>query len=207
MALFRRMAAIVAALIIITASSSHSTTSAKAPPSPPAPGGMAPAPAKVITECFRALVNTSDCLSFVKTESNLTKPEKGCCPEIAGLVESNPICLCELLGHPEATGFTIDVKKALNLPSLCGVSSAPNVTSCSAAGVPVSLAPISQDAMSPSNQPREGLAPSPSTQESTLTYLPNEDDEDAASTISRHSKLNFMFGFVIAIIFTLNYDS
>lgn len=123
---FKTQAAIVAALLLIT-STYHGTVSAKIPASPPAP-----APAKAITECFRALVNTSDCLSYVKSESNLTKPEKGCCPEMAGLVESKPICLCELLGHPEALGFAIDVHKALNLPSLCGLSSSsPNVTSCS----------------------------------------------------------------------------
>ncbi|KAI9116805.1 hypothetical protein K1719_012171 [Acacia pycnantha] len=192
--------AIVAALIITA--TYHGTTSAKAPPSP----GIAPAPGKAITECFKALVNTSDCLSYVKSESNLTKAEKGCCPEMAGLVESNPICLCELLGHPEALGFAIDVHKVLNLPSLCGLSSPPNVTSCSAAGVPVSLAPISQDALSPSNQIADESAPSPSTDGSTLSYLRNEDDEDAASNIIKDSTFNFILGLAAAIVFILNYD-
>ncbi|XP_054819948.1 non-specific lipid transfer protein GPI-anchored 12-like isoform X1 [Prosopis cineraria] len=198
-----RTAAIVATLII---TATHHSTSAK-PPSPPTQPGIAPVSARAITECFRALVNTSDCLSYVKSESNLTKPEKGCCPEIAGLVESNPICLCELLSHPGASGFAIDIKKALNLPSVCGVSSssAPNVTSCSAAGVPVSLAPISQDAMSPSEIPAEGSARNPSSEESTLSYLESQDDEDEASSIIKDSTLNFiLLGFSTFIIFTLS---
>ncbi|XP_054818341.1 non-specific lipid transfer protein GPI-anchored 12-like [Prosopis cineraria] len=197
-----RTAAIVTTLII---TATHHSTSAK-PPSPPTPPGIAPVPAGAITECFRVLVNTSDCLSFVKSESNLTKPEKGCCPEIAGLVESNPICLCELLSHPGASGFAIDVKKALNLPSVCGMSSssAPNVTSCSAAGVPVSLAPISQDATSPSDVPAEGSARSPSSEESALSYLGSQDDEDGASTIIKDFTLNFiLLGLATSIVFIL----
>ncbi|XP_054819949.1 non-specific lipid transfer protein GPI-anchored 11-like isoform X2 [Prosopis cineraria] len=180
-----RTAAIVATLII---TATHHSTSAK-PPSPPTQPGIAPVSARAITECFRALVNTSDCLSYVKSESNLTKPEKGCCPEIAGLVESNPICLCELLSHPGASGFAIDIKKALNLPSVCGVSSssAPNVTSCSG------------------EIPAEGSARNPSSEESTLSYLESQDDEDEASSIIKDSTLNFiLLGFSTFIIFTLS---
>ncbi|KAF1872148.1 hypothetical protein Lal_00033802 [Lupinus albus] len=72
--------------------------------------------------CFPALVNMSNCLTYVEDGSNLTKPEKGCCPELAGLVDSNPICLCELLGKPDFVGIKINFNKALKLPSLCDVS-------------------------------------------------------------------------------------
>ncbi|KAI9116854.1 hypothetical protein K1719_012220 [Acacia pycnantha] len=149
---------------------------------------MWPSPGKAITEWFKALVNTSDCLSYVKSENNLTKAEKGCCPEMAGLVESNPICLCELLADPEALGFIIDVDKVLNLPSLCGLCSPPNATSCSG------------------NQIADESARSPSTEESTLSYLLNEDDEDAVPMIIKDTTWNFILGLAAVIFIILNND-
>lgn len=88
-------------------------------PSPAAGGG-----------CFNALMNMSDCLTFVSDGSNQTKPDKGCCPELAGLYDSNPICLCELLGNPDSIGIKIDLNQALKLPSACGLDTPP-VSTCS----------------------------------------------------------------------------
>ena len=95
----------------------------------PAPETAA-APAPEVNTCFMALTNMSDCLTFVEDGSNLTKPDKGCCPELAGLMDSNPICLCELLGKPDTIGIKIDLNKAFKLPSICGVSTPP-VSTCS----------------------------------------------------------------------------
>jgi hypothetical protein len=101
----------------------------------PAPSatGEAPAPApSSLAGCTDILLNLSGCLTYVQEGSNLTKPDKDCCPALAGLVESHPICLCLLL-EPNVTqsyGFSIDSKKALKLPSVCGVQTPP-VTACS----------------------------------------------------------------------------
>ncbi|CAN1195846.1 Non-specific lipid transfer protein GPI-anchored 2 [Linum perenne] len=95
------------------------------PSSTPAP---APAPG---VDCFTQLLNLSDCLTYVESGSNLTKPDKPCCPELAGLVESNPICLCQLLTvNASSYGFDIDKKRAFGLPSVCSVSTPP-VSLCS----------------------------------------------------------------------------
>lgn len=95
----------------------------------PAPeSATAPSPAG--SSCFTVLVNMSDCLTYVEDGSNLTKPDKGCCPELAGLVDSHPICLCELLGNPDSIGIKINLNKALKLPSVCGVITPP-VSTCS----------------------------------------------------------------------------
>lgn len=88
------------------------------------------APSPADDGCLVALTNMSNCLTFVEDGSNLTKPDKGCCPELAGLVDSNPICLCQLLGKPDFVGIKINLNKALKLPSLCKVTTPP-VSTCS----------------------------------------------------------------------------
>ncbi|KAK3205461.1 hypothetical protein Dsin_019507 [Dipteronia sinensis] len=98
---------------------------------PPAGG-----PSSTSDDCMTKLYNMSDCLSYVIEGSNVTKPEKPCCPELAGLVESSPICLCELLGKSDTYGIKIDMSRALKLPSLCGVSTPP-LHLCSDMGIPV----------------------------------------------------------------------
>lgn len=109
--------------------------------SPPAPAAPAPSPG---VNCFSVLVNMSDCLTFVEKDSNLTKPDKGCCPEIAGLLDSNPICLCQMLGRAHSgakIGFNIDIDKALKLPSVCGLE-IPPATTCSGTHFLLPLSPF-----------------------------------------------------------------
>ncbi|GLT48406.1 hypothetical protein SLA2020_220360 [Shorea laevis] len=91
------------------------------------------------SDCQTKLFTLADCLSYVQNGSNATKPEKACCQELAGLVESSPVCLCYLLdkNRTESAGFNIDTSRALKLPSVCGVKTPP-VSACSAIlGVPV----------------------------------------------------------------------
>lgn len=96
-------------------------------PGPESSFGPAPPPGP---DCFTILLNLSDCLTYVQPGSNLTKPDKPCCPELSSLVDSSPFCLCKLLGDPESTGFNIDINRALKLPSVCAVSTPP-VSLCS----------------------------------------------------------------------------
>ncbi|KZV30577.1 xylogen-like protein 11-like [Dorcoceras hygrometricum] len=104
----------------------------------PEPYSTAPPPGP---DCLVYLLKLSDCLTYVESGSNLTKPEKGCCSELADLVATQPICLCQLLGNPDKVGIPVDINKALTLPSVCKVSTPP-VSLCSAIGVPVAgLAP------------------------------------------------------------------
>ncbi|KAL8225294.1 hypothetical protein R6Q57_017851 [Mikania cordata] len=96
----------------------------------------APSPA---VDCVAAFSNVTACFTFVQVGSNLTVPDKGCCPEFAGLLESTPICLCQLIG--QAGNFGIDLKKALMLPDACKLE-VPSLDSCpaspSSAPTPVS---------------------------------------------------------------------
>ncbi|KAM7255788.1 hypothetical protein ACFE04_011529 [Oxalis oulophora] len=115
--------------------------------------------------CMTSLFNMSDCLSYVSNGSTTTKPDKACCPELAGLVESNPICLCKLLGNKEDIGISIDVKRALNLPKACGVTT-PSVSLCSAIGINVPVpegAPMPMTGSPMDSSSPEGSPSSPST--------------------------------------------
>lgn len=98
--------------------------------------GQAPAPAPS-DDCFNAVLNMSDCLTYVETGSNITVPDKACCPELAGMVDSSPVCLCELIGKGGSFGIDVDVNRALKLPAACDVVTPPT-NLCAAAGVPIS---------------------------------------------------------------------
>ncbi|GKV28758.1 hypothetical protein SLEP1_g37770 [Rubroshorea leprosula] len=84
------------------------------------------------SDCHSNLLNGSYCLSYVKTGSDATKPDKACCPELAGLLESSPACLCLLFdkNKTESYGISIDKSRALELPSICGLKTPP-VSLCS----------------------------------------------------------------------------
>ncbi|KAL7174589.1 hypothetical protein ACSBR2_033770 [Camellia fascicularis] len=133
-------------IIVATAALLLAMVAAQAPAAAPepaagAPGGEttgagAPGPGGAMDDCMSKLLNMSDCLTYVEAGSNLTKPDKGCCPELAGLVESDPICLCQLLGNTSATiGIQIELNKALNLPTVCAVQTPP-ISLCSGAMSP-----------------------------------------------------------------------
>ncbi|XP_073136933.1 non-specific lipid transfer protein GPI-anchored 2-like [Henckelia pumila] len=107
---------------------------------------MAPSPS---SDCLSYILNTSDCLTYVEQGSNVTEPDPGCCPELSHLVNTKPVCLCELLSNPSKLGLTIDKYKALMLPSVCRVNTPP-ISACAAFGEPVS-APTPAKGPSPGN--------------------------------------------------------
>ncbi|CAI8597728.1 unnamed protein product [Vicia faba] len=188
---------VLLAISLLFASLPYHGVSAPTPraesPVPESVGAPSPAAGQ---GCLNALTNMSDCLTFVEDGSKLRKPDKGCCPELAGLVDSNPICLCQLLGNSDSIGIKINVNKALKLPSLCGVTTPP-VSTCSAAGVPVSLpGPSSQDSMPPNMaMTPKGSAPSPSNSaDSSVAGVPSPSDSKKGGASSIHaSVLTFIF--------------
>lgn len=98
---------------------------AHSPAPAPAPGTeTAAAPT---ADCLANLLNMSDCVPYAEVGSNLTKPDKACCPELAGLVEGAPQCLCYLFDGKTAQqfGINVDMDRALKLPSVCSVATPP----------------------------------------------------------------------------------
>ncbi|CAO2840978.1 unnamed protein product [Amaranthus hypochondriacus] len=144
---------LIICLVSIQNGKGQSPTPALAPA--PMMMGSSPTGSAPGDDCMSLLLNMSDCLSFGQKGSNLTKPDKNCCPELAGLLDTNPICLCELLGKTK--DFDLDVNRALKLPSLCKLDT-PDVSLCSMAGYPVG-APEGSPAGAPEGS-SSGEAPS-----------------------------------------------
>ncbi|XP_065868534.1 non-specific lipid transfer protein GPI-anchored 4 [Euphorbia lathyris] len=182
--------AVIFAAVAVTFSSLLCTVYSQVPspapisgmnPSAPAPlGPPASGPAAATTDCLTPLANMSDCLGYVTEGSNSTAPDPNCCPEVAGLVDSNPICLCQLLSNSSLTesfGIKIDLSRALKLPTLCRLSTPP-ISTCAAVGYPIppvaSEGPMSDTSPSPSAGPSAG-GPAAATID-CLTPLANMSD-------------------------------
>ncbi|KAF3556382.1 hypothetical protein F2Q69_00012495 [Brassica cretica] len=99
---------------------------------PPAPEPVAADGPSSPTNCLVSMLNVSDCLSYVQVGSTETKPEAACCPELAGMAQSSPECVCNLLGGGASPrfGVKLDKQRAEELSSLCGVK-APSPSLCS----------------------------------------------------------------------------
>ncbi|VFR02669.1 unnamed protein product [Cuscuta campestris] len=138
-------------LLLLVAAASLAMTKAQSPAASPGPA--------TAEDCMTHLLDMSDCLTYVEAGSNLTKPEKACCPELSGLVNSHPECLCRLLADPNSTiGIAIELHKALNLPSVCKIDSiSPSL--CSLIGIQVGGAPApapTKGSKTSSGQPQPG---------------------------------------------------
>ncbi|XP_074303048.1 non-specific lipid transfer protein GPI-anchored 2-like [Silene latifolia] len=96
----------------------------------------APGPGTGVPDCMTLVYNMTDCLSYVEKGSTTKKPEKPCCPELAGMLDTNPLCLCQLFGNTSALPVELDINKALKLPQVCGLSTPP-ISMCSLVGIPI----------------------------------------------------------------------
>lgn len=165
-----------------------------APVSGPGPAASGPIPG---IDCITAVSNATDCLDYVTTGSNLTVPDKNCCPELAGLIESKPLCLCQLLSGDVAKqfGLSIDLGRAVNLPAVCKIANAPSASLCSVAGYPVAA---------PASGPSTGLPPLVPAAESPggLAASPSAGENGAASSIAG-SAFAVFGGLAFSILSTL----
>ncbi|XP_066368193.1 non-specific lipid transfer protein GPI-anchored 2-like [Miscanthus floridulus] len=153
----RPWAAVAAASMLALLLLLPSSVSAQPVPSPAAAPG--PAGGGMDSACMNSLLNMSDCLTYVAKGSTARRPDTPCCPELAGLVDSNPVCLCELLsGAADSYGIAVDYARALALPGICRVATPP-VSTCTALGYDVRVGPAAAP-MSGSPSPMSGISPS-----------------------------------------------
>ena len=124
---------LVAVAALALASSAPPSGAQQLPPAPalaPAAGPSGSGGGTIDPACMTSLLNMSDCLSYVTKGSAARRPDAPCCPELAGLVGSNPVCLCELLsGAADSYGIAVDYDRALALPGICRVATPP-VSTC-----------------------------------------------------------------------------
>ncbi|PHT34856.1 hypothetical protein CQW23_26656 [Capsicum baccatum] len=196
-------------LILISLFSTILTPSVDAQTMPPMaaaePPSMAMSPAAASgpatsggMDCMTVLINMSSCLTFVEQGSNLTKPDKECCPSLAGLLDSNPICLCQLLGDPTKTGVQIDVNRALKLPNICKLETPP-VSTCAALGIPVA-APTSAEV--PTASPG-GFDSSPATASEVPALSPGGFASSPTSSEDKNNAASVMPFFKMQLVLSL----
>ncbi|XP_008803745.1 non-specific lipid transfer protein GPI-anchored 11-like [Phoenix dactylifera] len=117
-------------------------------------------------DCTSALLSLADCLTFVEPGSNVTKPQGNCCSALKKVVKEEVACLCEAFKGSSAFGITINMTKALTLPSACGITTPP-FSKCKIA---FDGAPGSAPAPSPSSG-APGSASTPSSRPSGARAL------------------------------------
>ncbi|KAK7285318.1 hypothetical protein RJT34_20085 [Clitoria ternatea] len=100
------------------------------------------------SSCTNVLLTLSPCLDYIT--GNAPTPSSACCSQLAFVVSSQPLCLCEVVNGGAssiAASLNINQTKALTLPAACNVQTPPISTcrsiSSSSAGVPVSNIPNS----------------------------------------------------------------
>ncbi|KAJ9189099.1 hypothetical protein P3X46_000430 [Hevea brasiliensis] len=186
-----RTAAIVAFIFSSTLCTAYAQAPSPAQLPPSAPSPLGPSLAPTTLDCMTPVLNMSDCLTYVGQSSNVTVPDKNCCPELAGLIDGSPICLCQLLSNSSLTesyGIKIDIGRALKLPSVCRISTPP-MSTCAAAGYPVP-GPIS------------GPTPSEVSTSPGLASSPSSGNDKGASNIAGSAQA-FIIGFAFSFLLTL----
>ncbi|CAH9084722.1 unnamed protein product [Cuscuta epithymum] len=73
-------------------------------------------------DCGPVINNLAGCLSFVSDVSTTTEPEGTCCSGLKLVLATNASCLCEGLKGSAGFGVSLNVTKAMTLPSACHVS-------------------------------------------------------------------------------------
>lgn len=120
--MLRRCSLLVVAAVVAAVALS---AAAQGPAGAPAPAGPG-----ISEACMTAVLNMSDCLPYVESGSTARHPDKACCPELDGLLQSNPVCLCQLLaGGADSYGVSVDLKRAMALPGTCRLN-APPLSAC-----------------------------------------------------------------------------
>ncbi|KAH9622654.1 hypothetical protein KSS87_022624 [Heliosperma pusillum] len=113
-----------------------------------------------IPDCMTLVYNMSDCLTYVEKGSTAMKPDKPCCPELAGMLDANPLCLCQLFGNTSAMlPLELDINRALKLPKVCRLTTPP-LSMCSLVlGIPIG-APMGAPVGAPSSSEGPSLSSS-----------------------------------------------
>lgn len=83
------------------------------------------------SSCTDVFISLAPCLDYVT--GNASTPSSSCCSELAFVVKSQPLCLCEVVNGGAssiAASFNINQTRALALPTACNVQTPP-MNTCS----------------------------------------------------------------------------
>ncbi|XP_052194789.1 non-specific lipid transfer protein GPI-anchored 11-like isoform X1 [Diospyros lotus] len=117
--------------------------------------------AAAAADCSSLVMNMVDCLSFVTSGSTVNTPEGTCCSGLKTVLKSDAQCLCDAFKNSAQLGVTLNVSKALSLPTACHVA-APSVNNCGlslVSGAAPAISPVAGAAASPSTSAPAAAVP------------------------------------------------
>ncbi|PWZ12689.1 Non-specific lipid-transfer protein-like protein [Zea mays] len=78
--------------------------------------------------CSSVMMTLAPCMDFISSKAS--EPGISCCSVLAGVVQTDPRCLCMVLdGTATSFGIAINQTRALELPGVCKVK-APPISQC-----------------------------------------------------------------------------
>ncbi|KAL7157196.1 hypothetical protein ABFS83_02G061200 [Erythranthe nasuta] len=84
-------------------------------------------------DCSSLVLEMADCLPYVTEGGTAAKPNGQCCSGLKTVLKTDADCLCEAFKNSAQLGVTLNLTKALALPTACHVS-APSVSNCALSG-------------------------------------------------------------------------
>ncbi|KHG01671.1 hypothetical protein F383_20828 [Gossypium arboreum] len=174
------LAAIISVWLAADAAHHHHTASAPSP---------SPSPSSSSVDCSSLILNMADCLSFVSSGSEVSKPEGTCCSGLKTVLKTDAECLCEAYKSSASLGVTLNVTKAMSLPALCKVSAPP--TNCA-----ISLTPAGAPGMQPSTSARAPTALSEGANEVAPAPAPGS----SGSSLLSVSAGSLVVGLMIVLV-------
>ncbi|KAG0541804.1 hypothetical protein BDA96_02G049300 [Sorghum bicolor] len=130
--------------------------------------------------CSSVMMTLSPCMDFISSKA----PEPGisCCSVLAGVVQTDPRCLCMVLdGTATSFGISINQTRAMELPGVCKVK-APPISHCT--GVQGAPAPTpSNEAATAEGEEVEATADSPKGYGASMTES-STNSKNAASLMA-----------------------
>ncbi|KAG0503570.1 hypothetical protein HPP92_003642 [Vanilla planifolia] len=124
----------------------------------------APSPSSSLSvDCTSTLLKLSGCLPYVEEGSTMTKPDDSCCSPLKKVVNQRASCLCEAFRSSSNMGISLNITKARDLPSACGVDTA-LVSNC------MLEAPEPSPSVTPSSGEQDlSVAPAPENSQGSLS--------------------------------------
>ncbi|CAA6665068.1 unnamed protein product [Spirodela intermedia] len=130
-----------------------------------------------------------DCLDYVSSGSNQTKPTQACCNGVQSVVQVSPICLCEAVKEGDAMNLGLNMTRTIDLPATCKIS-IPDLHNCTASNVtararhpppsPSPVPPATAPATAPATSPA-GLSPPQATAPTSEAWAPGPSASGALS--------------------------
>ncbi|KAK8558783.1 hypothetical protein V6N13_098421 [Hibiscus sabdariffa] len=116
-------------------------------PAAPSPSSSSSPPSR---DCSSLILTMADCLSFVSSGSQVSKPGGACCSGLKTVIQTDGDCLCEAFKSSASLGVALNLTRASALPALCNIP-ASSVPKCA-----LSLVPAAAPGVQPSPAPTTG---------------------------------------------------